>query len=542
MDMISAAPEALKDEDLLVQRLLMTGNNPLQFVTLAFPTIRLEKWQRTVLETIGKKLLDNAMNDRWKAVQIAVASGNGVGKTMLLSCLLLWGLMTFENTLGVCTAGTEPQIRTRLWGELSKWYQQLPETLRSAYELTATAIFNKQAERTHRIDGRPWSERNTEAFSGLHNYGARVLVVFDECSMIPESIWRATDGFLNDANTQTIFVVFGNPIRIDGRFPTLFSRGNRRSAWTSFNVDSREVSLTDKEAIAEKLAFYGETSNYARSHVYGQFPTSSAQGLIQADMVEAAATREASWDPADATIMGIDVATGHGESSSTIVIRRGLNARVCDIQRFANLDPMKFVYKVTAAAAEYNPDAIFVDATGVGDGVAARLRELGLPSHPVYLGSKSDYRGTARVANKRMEIWWAMREWLKVGAIPRDALLMAELTGPEVSETAQGLILERKKDMAARGLASPDSADSLALTFSSPVWTAAMSGLAGPGDHNVVSEYSPFSDEALTGKALPESRRRFYQPGWAKLRPEYGGDPVDALGGDPQGLWNEPSE
>jgi hypothetical protein len=31
------------------------------------------------------------------------------------------------------------------------------------------------------------------------------LVVFDECSMIPESIWRATDGFLNDANTQTYF-------------------------------------------------------------------------------------------------------------------------------------------------------------------------------------------------------------------------------------------------------------------------------------------------------------------------------------------------
>jgi hypothetical protein len=541
MDMISAASEALKDEDLLVQRLLMTGNDPLRFVTLAFPTIRLEKWQRAVLEIIGKKLHDNAMNDRWQAVQIAVASGNGVGKTMVLSCLLLWGLMTHENTLGVCTAGTEPQIRTRLWGELSKWFNQLPETLRSAYELTATAIFNKQAERTHRIDGRAWSERNTEAFSGLHNYGARVLVVFDECSMIPESIWRATDGFLNDANTQTIFVVFGNPIRIDGRFPQLFPGGKRSSSWWHINVDSRDVSLTSKEMIAEKLAYYGETSNYARSHVYGQFPTSSAQGLIQSDMVEAAATREASWDPADATIMGVDVATGHGENSSCIVIRRGLNARVCDIQRFANLDPMQFVYKVTAAAAEYNPDAIFVDATGVGEGVAARLRELGLPSHPVYLGAKSDYRGTARVANKRMEIWWAMREWLKVGAIPRDALLMAELVGPEVSENPQGLVLERKQDMAARGLASPDSADSLALTFSSPVWTAAMSGLAGPGDHLVQSEYDPWSDACMQGKPPPELKQKYYAPGYARLKEEYGGEPIDVFR-DPQGLWGPEPE
>jgi hypothetical protein len=542
MDMVSA-PEALKDEDLLVQQLLRTGNSPLRFVTLAFPTIRLEKWQRTVLETIGKKLHDNAMHDRWKAVQIAVASGNGVGKTALLSWLILWGLMTFENTLGVCTAGTEPQIRTRLWGELSKWYQQLPETLRSAYELTATAIFNKQAEKTHRIDGRPWSERNTEAFSGLHNYGARVLVVFDECSMIPESIWRATDGFLNDANTQTIFVVFGNPIRIDGRFPQLFPGGKRSSSWWHINVDSRDVSLTSKEMIAEKLAYYGETSNYARSHVYGQFPTSSAQGLIQADIVEAAATRDTWLDPRAAVIIGADVASGHGENSSCIMVRRGLNARIRRIERYANLDPVQFAHQVAAVAAEERPDAICIDATGVGEGTAATLRSLGLPVHPIYLGAKSNYPGLVRVANKRAECWCAMRQWLKEGgAIPRDELLMAELAGPECSETAQGLLLERKQDMAARGLASPDTADALSLTFAVPVFTAAMGELAGPGDHLVTSEYSPFSDEALTGKALPESRRKYYQPGWAKLRPEYGGDPVDALGDDPQGLWNEPSE
>jgi hypothetical protein len=498
-----------------------------------------------VLETIGKKLHDNAMHDRWKGIQVAVASGNGVGKTGLLSWLILWGLMTFEQTVGVVTAGTEGQLKSRLWGEIAKWHAQLPEQLRAQYELSATALFNRQSQLNWRVDARPWTERNMEAFSGLHNYGKRVLVIFDECSMIPEPIWRASTAMLSDAETQIIWCVFGNPTRVDGVFPTLFHGGSRRSSWTSFNVDSREVSLTAKEAIAEKLAFYGETSNYAKSHIYGQFPTSSAQGLIQSDMVEAAATREASWDPADATIMGVDVATGHGENSSCIVIRRGLNARVCDIQRFANLDPMQFVYKVTAAAAEYSPDAIFVDATGVGEGVAARLRELGLPVHPVYLGAKSDYRGTARVANKRMEIWWAMREWLKVGAIPRDALLMAELVGPEVSENPQGLVLERKQDMAARGLASPDSADSLALTFSSPVWTAAMSGLAGPGDHLVTSEYNPFGERELeslmTGKPLPQLSRKYYAPGYARLKEEFGDEPVDVFR-DPQGLWGPEPE
>jgi hypothetical protein len=160
---LGEAIEAEEPED-LVQQLLACTNDPLRFVELAFPTIRLEKWQRAVLETVGNQLQENARANRWKAVQIATASGNGVGKTALLSWLILWGLMTFEETLGVVTAGTEPQLRTRLWGELSKWFVQLPTELRSSFEMTATAIFNRQLERTWRVDGRPWSERNQEAF------------------------------------------------------------------------------------------------------------------------------------------------------------------------------------------------------------------------------------------------------------------------------------------------------------------------------------------------------------------------------------------
>jgi hypothetical protein len=36
-------------------------------------------------------------------------------------------------------------------------------------------------------------------------------MVMDEASMIPDPIWRACDGMLNDADTQTLWLVFGNP-------------------------------------------------------------------------------------------------------------------------------------------------------------------------------------------------------------------------------------------------------------------------------------------------------------------------------------------
>jgi hypothetical protein len=66
-----------------------------------------------------------------------------------------------------------------------------------------------------------------------------------------------------------------------------------------------------------------------------------------------------------------------------------------------------------------------------------------------------------------------MRAWLSGGLIPDDRELLADLTGVEhgyvLREGRDAIILEKKKDMKKRGLASPDLADALALTFAYPV-------------------------------------------------------------------------
>jgi hypothetical protein len=121
-----------------------------------------------------------------------------------------------------------------------------------------------------------------------------------------------------------------------------------------------------------------------------------------------------------------------------------------------------------------------------------------------------------------------MREWLKGGCIPNDDGLKQELVGPRYSEAAGGILIERKQDMASRGLSSPDSADALALTFAAPVWTAQASGLAGPGDYQVQSEYNPFSDAALAGKPYPELAKKYCAPGWSRMRDPVGGWDPDA--------------
>ena len=73
-------------------------------------------------------------------------------------------------------------------------------------------------------------------------------------------------------------------------------------------------------------------------------------------------------------------------------------------------------------------------------------------------------------ANRRAEMWDRMRKWLRTGALPDDADLISDLKGPEYGFDSTGhILLEKKEKMKARGLASPDAADALALTFADPV-------------------------------------------------------------------------
>lgn len=154
---------------------------------------------------------------------------------------------------------------------------------------------------------------------------------------------------------------------------------------------------------------------------------------------------------------------------------------------------------VAAAYQEHRADACFVDGGGVGGGVVDRLRQLGVPVVDVQFGAKSDNNMGAVesgivYANKRAEIWGSLREWLAIGAIPDDANLVAELTGPQYGyverEGGSAILLEAKKDMKGRGLSSPDVADALAITFAYPVVAKRLRGDPDPAAL-IETEYNP---------------------------------------------------
>ena len=86
-----------------------------------------EHWQRKVLTHIGDRLSANARLSKFSPIQIAVASGNAIGKTALPSWLIIWSLVTFEDCLGVVTAGTEPQIRSGKEVEARRRKAEMPK-------------------------------------------------------------------------------------------------------------------------------------------------------------------------------------------------------------------------------------------------------------------------------------------------------------------------------------------------------------------------------------------------------------------------------
>jgi len=484
----------------MARRLNAHRHDPLGFVEWAFPWgvaggplashAGPEKWQADVLRQIGEALIEGN-----GPVRIAVASGHGVGKSALVAWLLLWAMATDPATRGVVTANTETQLKTKTWAELAKWHRLA--LTHATCQLGASALAAQPAgEVAGRIDMVPWAAHNAEAFAGLHNQGSRVLLVFDEASAIADPIWETAEGALTDADTEIVWVVFGNPTRTSGRFFECFNRF--RARWLTQQVDSREVSLTDKVQLARWLVDYGEDSDFMRVRVAGKFPRAGSMQFIDSERVEAAMARipDPNADRHQPLVMGVDVAR-FGDDRSVIFLRKGRDARSFAMEKHRGLDLMTLAGRVAERAAAERVAAVFVDEGGVGAGVVDRLRQLGVPRvFGINFGSAAarfDGEGAKpRYANKRAEIWGSVKDWLEHASLPNDPELAADLTGVEYGFNAKGEIqLEKKDDMKKRGLASPDIADALALTFALPV-TAGWD--LPPVQEYCVTEYDLYRD------------------------------------------------
>ena len=238
------------DEQLLMTRLWSPAikDDPEAFVLFAFPwgqeNTPLHKykgprmWQRQVLRDIKEHLAKNRGQIEMDTLRAAVASGRGIGKSALVSWLILWMLTTRIGSSVIVSANSEAQLRSVTWGELTKWSTMVINA--HWWEISATKLQPakwltdlverdlKKGTRYWAAEGKLWSEENPDSYAGVHNHDGMMLI-FDEASGIPDGIWSVGAGFFTENILDRYWFAFSNPRRNTGYFFECFHA--KRDFW-----------------------------------------------------------------------------------------------------------------------------------------------------------------------------------------------------------------------------------------------------------------------------------------------------------------------
>ena len=473
-----------EDEQLLMSQLWSPhiADNPETFVLFAYPWGQVNtplekfkgprKWQKEVLREIGEHIRKNRGQISMEALRAAVSSGRGIGKSALVSWLIHWMVSTRIGSTVIVSANSENQLRSVTWGELTKWVTMGINA--HWWEPSATKMVPakwlcelverdlKKGTRYWAAEGKLWSEENPDSYAGVHNHDG-MMVIFDEASGIPDSIWSVASGFFTENILDRYWLAFSNPRRNKGYFFECFN--SKRDFWRVKQINAMDVEGTDKAVYQQIIDEYGVDSNEARIEVYGDFPAVGDGQFIGGVVVDDAFKRPAYNDTNAPVVIGVDPARS-GADSTVIAVRKGRD--LVALKRYKGDDTMTVVGRVIDAIEEFQPALTVIDEGGLGYGILDRLTEQRYKVRGVNFGWKA--KNPITWGNKRAEMWGAMRDWLKTASIKADRQLKADLTGPTEKPNSSGtLFLESKKEMKARGLASPDAADAIAVTFAYPV-------------------------------------------------------------------------
>ena len=455
--------------------------DPYRFVIAAYPWGKAggplagydgpDQWQRDLLLDIGRQVTARRFDGTNPVlpIRLAVSSGHGIGKSTLAGWITNWILSTRPNSVGTVTANTFPQLESKTWPTILKWTRMCLTA--HWFDIGASKISAKCAPESWFVCAQTCRKENSEAFHGQHAAQSTSWYLFDEASAIPDEIWDAAEGGLTDG--EPMIYAWGNPTRNQGKFWRIVF-GSERDRWQQRIVDARTAKFTNKALINEWIEDWGEDSDFVRVRVKGVAPRAGDFQLIDHERVWQAQRRAVQSLADDPLIAGFDV-SGGGAAWNVIAFRRGYDARTLPPVRipgeFTRGDRGPMLAKLAELLTDRRPAhkiaMLFVDSA-YGAPYVERLRAMGFRNvQEVNFGANSPDR---HQANMRAYMWNKMRDWLEHGAIVADTVLENDLTGPCADRNRrEQLVLESKADMLKRGIASPDNADALALTFAAHV-------------------------------------------------------------------------
>lgn len=419
--------------------------------------INLYKWQKTFLTAIVKYN------------RVACRSGHGVGKSAVISFVIIWFLFTRYPAKIIVTAPKADQLQDVIWSEVAIWRRKLPSILRDSLVIQSDQIYIDGMQKENFAVARTARKETPEGLQGQHS--PNQLIICEEASGIPEASFDVLEGAMSTKNAKMALI--GNPTRLKGYFYRSFHQDKKR--FFRMHVSSEVAEGIDPEWLNYYKAKYTEKSNTYKVRVRGEFPTEDEKAVIPLWLAEEARYRELETsDQFYKTIWGVDVAR-YGDDRSALAKRCGdrqLEAvkwwRNQSVTQLADLIVEEYELTKIINPSKV-PFLINIDVIGLGAGVFDILNDRGLPVVGVNVSEGSSNK--PQYFRKRDELYFAIREWLetnRVSLILEDEELVNELTLPHYDVLDRGMKkVESKKELKARGETSPDLSDAFMLTFAS---------------------------------------------------------------------------
>lgn len=424
----------------------------------------------------------------------AVHSCHETGKSFIAATTVCWWLDVHlpGEAFVVTTAPTAPQVEAILWREINRLH--VSAGLPGRTNLTEWYIGRELV-----AFGRKPSDYNTHAFQGLH--ARKLLVVLDEACGVVRTMWDAASTLA--ANEHSRILAIGNPDDVQ----TEFGKVCKSDDWNTIkigyddtpNFTGEEVPQYVKDVLIhpvwvdDRARHWGRESAIFQSKCEGIFPTVGDPYLtIPYAWANACRYNELPLDPEDDLEAGIDV--GGGGDRTICRLRQGNVA--LDEHVFVDSDPMRTVGKLANILREAGVVRVKVDSTGIGWGVAGRLRELSSVSNPngqehshdaevipVNFAQEPPAGFKKKVLNIRAYMHWSIgREYCRsrrwdLSRVDDDTI--AELTASryEIMDSAGKVKIEKKEDIIKRVGVSPDHSDALLLAFLDQRYQAVMPSL-----------------------------------------------------------------
>ena len=428
-----------------------------------------DDWQCELLEAVANPEIR----------RVTCRSGHGVGKSSAVAMAAIWHVLMRVPSKTVVTAPTSAQLFDACFAEMKNIAKRLKPPFDDLLEIKSDRIELKSSPESTFISCRTSRQEQPEALAGVHS--PSTLLLADESSGIPESVFEAASGSMSGIHATTVLT--GNPTRNTGFF---YDTHNRlKENWYTMHVSCIDSKRVSDDFVNDMKNRYGEDSPAYHVRVLGNFPPSESDTVIPVALIDHAMKNDIKVHEDTVSIWALDVAR-QGNDSSVLCKRQG--PVIHPLTVWNNLDLMQLSGAVKAeydaVSSSKKPVEIIVDSVGLGAGVLDRLRELGLPARGLNVSERSMQKET--YINLRAELWFKCKAWLEGMdvKIPHDDRLWAELAAPRYHFTSSGKIqVESKEAMKKRGINSPDRADAVCLSLANEMTTMAY-GTSSAGSWN----------------------------------------------------------